>query len=74
MIADQQLLDTYTFFTERHVFLRQDNEDEAAAMYRITGMPEAEILAKRAALVELRAQLNTRSTQLFAEYFKEAGL
>ncbi|KAJ9522260.1 hypothetical protein QJQ45_008087 [Haematococcus lacustris] len=61
LIAEQRLLDTYPFLTPAHVFLREPGEDEAAAMYRVASMPEADIFNRRAAMQQLRLQLNTDS-------------
>ncbi|GAX79067.1 hypothetical protein CEUSTIGMA_g6507.t1 [Chlamydomonas eustigma] len=67
LIAEQRLLDTYTFFTPEHVFLRKEGEDEVAAMYRIMGMPEEEIMFKRASILTLAHHLQTQSATFFQE-------
>mmetsp|Transcript_17798 Transcript_17798/g.38324 ORF Transcript_17798/g.38324 Transcript_17798/m.38324 type:complete len:401 (+) Transcript_17798:100-1302(+) len=72
VIAEQRLLDTYTFLTPDHVFLRQPGEDEAAAMYRIARMREEEVLARRQALGELRDQMNARARDMFIKLLEAA--
>ncbi|KAL6763640.1 hypothetical protein V8C86DRAFT_2492617 [Haematococcus lacustris] len=68
LIAEQRLLDTYPFLTPAHVFLREPGEDEAAAMYRVASMPDADIFDRRAAMQQLRLQLNTDSSKLFQRW------
>ena len=36
-------------------------------MYRVVGMPEAEVMAKRRALVELAEELNVKSVEAFRD-------
>jgi energy-coupling factor transporter ATP-binding protein EcfA2 len=72
MIAEQRLLDTYTFFKPEHVFLRMEGEDEVAAMYRILGMTEAEIMSKRNAILALANELSSQSTTFFRDVIHEA--
>ncbi|KAG2491250.1 hypothetical protein HYH03_010457 [Edaphochlamys debaryana] len=72
LIAEQKLLDVYTFMSEKHVFLRQPGEDEAAAMVRVMALPEAEILTRRRAMCELQKEMNERADGLLAQYIQEA--
>jgi len=64
MIVETRLLEVYTFLKEDHVFLRQDGEDEVEGMYRVMEMPEAEVMAKRRALVSLAEELTISSTDM----------
>ncbi|KAG2440176.1 hypothetical protein HXX76_004289 [Chlamydomonas incerta] len=73
VIAEQRLLDTYTFLSEEHVFLRQPDEDEAAAMARIAALPDQAIFAKREALCELRRQMDARVDRVLGGYIAEAS-
>ena len=70
IIADTALLEAYGFLTEEHVFLRGNNEDEAAAMYRVAQMPEAEVFARRHALVALRQKMDERMDGVFRELLR----
>ncbi|PNH12639.1 hypothetical protein TSOC_000405 [Tetrabaena socialis] len=72
VIAEQRLLDTYTFLDERHVFLRLPGEDEAAAMSRVMALPEAEVLAPREALRALQRQMAGRAEGVLGAYLREA--
>ncbi|EFJ48709.1 hypothetical protein VOLCADRAFT_104568 [Volvox carteri f. nagariensis] len=72
VIAEQRLLDTYTFLEERHVFLRQPGEDEAAAMVRIMGLPEEEVFSRRDALCALQQQMNERADATLTRYLSQA--
>ncbi|GLC42576.1 hypothetical protein PLESTB_001115700 [Pleodorina starrii] len=72
VIAERRLLDTYTFLDERHVFLRQPGEDEAAAMVRIMGLPEEQLFARRDALCALQAEMNARAEGMLGGYLRAA--
>eukprot|EP00798_Chlamydomonas_sp_ICE-L_P019961 gene19961-26669_t len=75
LIANELMLTTYTFLTEKHVFLRQQGEDEVAAMYRIHEMPEEEIVSRREALIELRKQMTEECKNLeFSPSLLKVGL
>lgn len=67
LIAEQKLLDVYTFFKAEHTFLRLPGEDEVAAMYRIMRMGEAEVMARRAALAKLAEELTQGSMSAFRD-------
>lgn len=55
------------------MFLRQPDEDEAAAMARIAALPEQAIFAKREALCELRGQIDARVDRVLGGYLAEAS-
>ena len=65
LIAEQKLLDVYSFFKAEHTFLRLPGEDEVAAMYRIMRMGEAEVMARRKALAKLAEELTLDSMSAF---------
>ncbi|KAG1659342.1 hypothetical protein FOA52_008396 [Chlamydomonas sp. UWO 241] len=58
VIADAQMLRSYSFLTKDAVFLRHDGESDVSVMERVLGMPLEEVFAKRRALTRLTAQLN----------------
>ena len=67
LIAEQRLIDTYTFLKSEHVFLRLTGEDEVGAMYRIMGqVPEGEIFKKKQALMDLAKELVASSSKLLS--------
>lgn len=67
LIAEQRLIDTYTFLKPEHIFLRESGEDEVAAMYRIMDrMTESEIFNKKKALAKLAKELVGSSSQLMS--------
>ncbi|GFR41928.1 hypothetical protein Agub_g2721, partial [Astrephomene gubernaculifera] len=72
LLAEQRLLDTYTFLSPRHVFLRLPGEDELSAMQRLQALPEEQLLAPRRALCELRGAMNARADELLGGYLREA--
>ncbi len=55
------------------MFLRLPEEDEVQAMYRILGMPEAEVMAKRQALARLAEELTQQSMAAFKEILESAA-
>lgn len=74
LVADQKLLDTYTFLGPEHVFLRAPDEDEVQAMYRIVAMSEQDVLARRTALERLAQQLNAQAGDAFRALLNEGGV
>eukprot|EP00199_Chlamydomonas_sp_CCMP681_P001055 CAMPEP_0119116000 /NCGR_PEP_ID=MMETSP1180-20130426/52044_1 /TAXON_ID=3052 ORGANISM="Chlamydomonas cf sp, Strain CCMP681" /NCGR_SAMPLE_ID=MMETSP1180 /ASSEMBLY_ACC=CAM_ASM_000741 /LENGTH=443 /DNA_ID=CAMNT_0007105111 /DNA_START=18 /DNA_END=1349 /DNA_ORIENTATION=+ len=74
LIAEQRLLDTYTFLGPEHVFLRLPGESEAVAMYRVASLPEEEVLSRRRALLELREELTRSAEAKFSGWLEEAEL
>ncbi len=52
---------------------KQEGENDAAAMHRVTRMPMRELMARREALAALRHKLNSRAGGTFAGYMRGAA-
>jgi hypothetical protein len=74
VLADRAFLDAYSLLSADTVFEQQAEEDELAAMFRVSRLPATDIWRTRTALQRLQADMNDRCVKILLGWLRAKGL